>query len=280
MQKAAIKRFLKEDCPAGDITTEAVFTGKRRAAGVLLAKQSLVVSGFVAVKEILAAEFPALNLKIAVVDGARAVKGERIGVLSGPVTALLVAERLCLNVLQRMSGIATLTAEFVRLANPRGVAVLDTRKTAPGLREWEKRAVIDGGGVNHRMSLSDQYLIKDNHIAAAGSVTEALRRVFAHKKKRRARALVEVEVTNLRQFREALAFEPDIVLLDNMAPTMIREAVRIRNAASRRGAPLLEISGGVTLDNIREFLPLGVERVSIGALTHSARAADISLEVS
>jgi nicotinate-nucleotide pyrophosphorylase (carboxylating) len=280
VQKAAIKRFLKEDCPAGDITTEAVFTGKRRATGVLLAKQNLVVSGFAAVKETLAAEFPALNLKIAVADGARAVKGERIGVLSGPVTALLVAERLCLNVLQRMSGIATLTAEFVRLANPRGVVILDTRKTAPGLREWEKRAVIDGGGVNHRMSLSDQYLIKDNHIAAAGSVTEALRRVFTHKKKRRARALVEVEVTDLRQFREALAFEPDIVLLDNMAPTMIREAVRMRNAASHRGAPLLEISGGVTLDNIREFLPLGVERVSIGALTHSARAADISLEVS
>lgn len=277
MEKAALKRLIKEDCPGGDITTEAIFGASARATGILLAKQDLVVAGFSAVKEILNAGFSSLKFKVLVKDGARVARGTAIGTLSGTVRDLLVAERLCLNVLQRMSGIATLTEEFARLAEPYGVAVLDTRKTTPGLREWERRAVTDGGGTNHRLNLSDQYLIKDNHVAAAGSVSEAVKRVFAHKKRNRLKARVEVEVTNLKELREALALAPDIILLDNMTPALIRAAVKLRNAVNRK--VLLEISGGVTLKNIRQFLSLGVERISIGALTHSAKAVDISLEV-
>lgn len=277
MDKPSLKRFVKEDCPAGDITTEAIFSDGRGARGAFLAKEELVVSGFAAVREILTAEFPSLKLRLASKDGGRVRSGVEIGFLSGPVRDILVAERLCLNVLQRMSGIATLTAEFANLAKPYGVAILDTRKTAPGLREWERRAVADGGGSNHRLNLSDQYLIKDNHVAASGSVSEALSRVLAHKKRRRLSAKVEVEVKDLDELREALAFAPDIVLLDNMNPATIRRAVKIRDEAC--SGALLEISGGVTLKNVRKFLPLGAERISIGALTHSAKAADISLEV-
>lgn len=190
---------------------------------------------------------------------------------------LLVAERLILNLLQRASGIATLTQEFTKIAKPFGVQILDTRKTIPGLRALEKQAVLDGGGHNHRHTLSDQYLIKDNHIAAAGSVSLALQQVLTHKKTHKLKAKVEVEVTNLAELKEALALKPDIILLDNMTPALIKKAVALRNQADKK--ILLEISGGVTLKNLKTFLPLGVERISVGALTHSAKAVDISLEI-
>jgi nicotinate-nucleotide pyrophosphorylase (carboxylating) len=278
MNKTFIHHCILEDLPQGDITTEAVF-GKvpRKAKAVFLAKQDLVLSGLTAVKEILRTEFYKLKLRAQVRDGALLKKGATFAELVGPVQDILRAERLCLNVMQRLSGVATLTKCFADLAKPFGVTLLDTRKTTPGMREWEKQAVLHGGGFNHRMNLSDQYLIKDNHIAAAGSVALALERVMSHQRRHKNKPRIEVEVTNLSELREALTFKPDIVLLDNMTPALIRKAVMVRN----RLAPkvLLEISGGVTLKNLQKHLPLGVERISIGALTHSAPAADISLEI-
>lgn len=278
MNKAFIHYCVVEDAPQGDVTTEAVF-GKepQKAEAIFLAKEDLVLSGLAAVEEILRTEFRKLKLRAQVRDGAYLKKGATFAVLTGPVQDILRAERLCLNVMQRLSGVATLTKRFADHARPFGVTLLDTRKTTPGFREWEKQAVLHGGGSNHRMNLSDQYLIKDNHIAAAGSVSLALKHVFLHQKRRKDKPRVEVEVTDLASLREALTFKPDIVLLDNMTPGLIRKAVTIRNQLAPK--VLLEISGGVTLKNLKKYLSLGVERISVGALTHSAPAADISLEI-
>lgn len=278
MELSILRRFVREDAPRGDITTQAVCgKGITRGKAILLAKSELVVSGMAAIREVLKANFSRLRLREILGDGSPVRAGMIIGEVVGPVSDLLLAERLCLNVLQRMSGIATLTAVFADLAKSYGVAILDTRKTTPGLREWERRAVKDGGGQNHRLNLSDQYLIKDNHVAAAGSAAEALRRAIKHRKRTRNRALIEIEVTTVTQLAEVLPLAPDIVLLDNMAPALIRKAVALRNRINRN--VLLEVSGGVSLKNIKKILPLGIERISIGALTHSAPAADISLEL-
>jgi nicotinate-nucleotide pyrophosphorylase (carboxylating) len=282
MYAAMIRQFVLEDAPEGDITTKAIVGDEiLNYRGDFIAKQDLVLSGIFLIKEIIKQEFPRLKLRVNKEDGSSVKKGCFLAMLSGPVQDILVAERLCLNLLQRLSGIATFTKSVVYKAKPYGVNILDTRKTIPGYRREEKQAVKHGGADNHRMSLSDQYLIKDNHIEVKGSVRAAVESVRTHQKKTKQKSLVEVEVKTKEQFLEVLPMLPDIILLDNMTPELITELVHKRNEdyPDKNNRPLLEISGGVTLDNLEQFLTLRVDRISMGALTHSAAAADIALNI-
>jgi nicotinate-nucleotide pyrophosphorylase (carboxylating) len=265
-------RALAEDLAGGDITTAAIVDGAARGVGRALAKAPLVVAGGDVFARVFYRVDPGVRVEQVVADGTAAAPGDVLFVVEGATASLLVAERTALNFLQRLSGVATLTAEFVR-AVPAGspLRIVDTRKTTPGLRALERSAVRAGGGRNHRNDLGSAVLIKDNHIAAAGSITEALGRARAaapHGSK------LEVEVETLAQLDEALAARAEIVLLDNFQPSELGEAV-----ARARGKALVEVSGGVTLDRIPELARAGVDIVSVGALTHSARAADISLEI-
>jgi nicotinate-nucleotide pyrophosphorylase (carboxylating) len=278
MNKNLIQYFILEDAPQGDITSQAIFAQKKQTITAnMIAKESLVVSGLSTIKDILKQKFPKVKLSVLKKDGSLVKKGTIIGKVKGPVTDVLLMERLCLNFLQRLSGVATLTHAFVTKAKPHKVSILDTRKTTPGLRDLEKSAVLDGGGKNHRMSLSDQYLIKDNHIDAAGGVLEAIDCVLEHQKKHRKKPLIEVEVRDEAEFCEALLMKVDMIMLDNMTTTQIKRLVKLRNQYGKK--PLLEISGNVTLKNLDKYLKLGVERISVGALTHSTRAVDISLTI-
>jgi nicotinate-nucleotide pyrophosphorylase (carboxylating) len=204
-----------------------------------------------------------------VADGDQVEAGTIIATVSGPGPALLSGERVALNLLQRMSGIATLTHKFIQAVSGTKAVVLDTRKTAPGLRWLDKWAVRLGGGQNHRFGLYDMVLIKDNHIAAAGSITEAVRRVRAGDKRSRA---IEVEVKTLAELEETLELAVDRILLDNMSPAQMREAVQIAN-----GRTPLEASGNVSLDNVADIAATGVDYISVGLLTHSVQALDVSL---
>ncbi len=278
LSKSQIKQFIEEDMPEGDITSLAIFGRQPKIqTAKLVAKQKLVVSGMSAIKEILDVGFKSIKLRVRCPDGKAASPKTVLAELTGPVQDLLRAERLCVNLLQHLSGIATLTQIYVNKAGHKRVSVLDTRKTLPGLRLCEKQAVRDGGGDNHRMSLSDQYLIKENHIAAAGSITKALNAAFAHRQKINRSLLIEIEVRDFLEFKEAFALKPDIILLDNMTTALIKKIIRYRNEHKTSSKVLLEISGGVNLSTIGRFAKLGVERISVGSLTHSAPAADISM---
>jgi nicotinate-nucleotide pyrophosphorylase (carboxylating) len=265
-------RALAEDLGGGDLTTAALIDGSARAIGRAFAKTPLVVAGGDVFARVFYRVDPGVRVEQLVADGTAARPGDVLFVVEGPTASLLMAERTALNFVQRLSGVATLTAEYAKAVPPGlPLRIVDTRKTTPGLRALERAAVRAGGGRNHRNDLGSAVLIKDNHIAAAGSVTEALRRAQAgtpHGSK------LEVEVETLEQLEEALAAGADIVLLDNFAPSEIADAVR-----RARGKALVEVSGGVTLDRIPELARAGVDVVSVGALTHSARAADISLEI-
>lgn len=279
MEDRIYKYFLHEDLPQGDITTEAIFgSRKKNVVAQILARQEMVLSGFAVGREFLRVTFPRLCLKSFLHDGDVCRRGDILGKIGGPVQDVLKAERIFLNLVQRLSGIATLTRKFVEQIKPVRVTILDTRKTTPGLRAFERQAVRHGGGKNHRENLSTAYLIKDNHIAAAGSVTLAFQKVMEHRKRLRKKIGIEVEVKNLAELCEALPLEPDIILLDNMNPKKVWRCVQIRNADNPK--VLLEVSGGVTLDNVKSYAATGVERISVGALTHSAPAVDVSLEIS
>lgn len=281
MNSKQINIYLEEDMPFGDITTNAIFgTVQKKVVSEFIAKENLVVSGFETLHWIMKKKFKRLQLKILTPDGSFVKKGKVMGILIGPVKDVLMVERLCLNLLQRLSGIATLTSRYTRLAKPYGVTILDTRKTTPGLRQEEKKAVRDGGGTNHRCSLSDQYLIKDNHIDAVGSVKKAIQKVEAHRKQSKRKRKIEVEVRTFSEFQEALAMKPEIILLDNQKGLQIKKMVAWRNQnLKKKQFTQLEISGGMNLKNLNKYLTLGVERISVGALTHSAPAADISLQI-
>jgi len=263
-------RELHADAPYGDKTTEAVgLCGEGRAE--ILAKQDLVLAGVAAALRTFELVDPACSWALLAEDGERVGTGTVVAKVFGPIPAILLAERTALNLLQRLCGIATFTSRAVGEVEGTGAKVLDTRKTSPGMRVLEKYAVRMGGGHNHRMGLSDAILLKDNHIAAAGSVTAAVASA-----KERAGALwkVEVEVTDLDLYREALAAGADVILLDNMSERDMAAAV-----ASRPPGVTLEASGGMTLDRLRRVAELGLDYVSVGALTHSAPAADLSLEL-
>jgi nicotinate-nucleotide pyrophosphorylase (carboxylating) len=267
---ALLLRELQTDAPYGDKTTEAVGL-RKEARTVLLAKQDLVVAGLPAALRTFELADAACSWVAMCEEGARVPKGTVMAEIVGPVPALLLAERTALNLLQRLCGIATATARAVAAVEGTAARVLDTRKTTPGLRNLEKYAVRMGGGQNHRMGLSDGILLKDNHIAAAGSVTAAL--AAAHN---RAGALwkVEVEVADLEKYREALSAGAEVILLDNMSDADMAQAV-----AERPRGVLLEASGGMTLERLRRVADLGVDCISMGALTHSAPAVDISMEL-
>ncbi len=259
-----------EDIGPGDVTSEAILPPDQTLRAQLVAKKPGVVAGLPIAAAVFWRVDPAIRFTPRVRDGDRVAPGDVLAEVEGPARSLLAAERTALNFLQRLSGIATLTRQFVDAVAGTRAVILDTRKTHPGYRALEKYAVRVGGGQNHRMGLYDMVLIKDNHIAAAGSITAAVQRAreaYPH-------LPIEVEVQNLEQLREALELPVDRIMLDNFDLESIRTAVRI--AAGR--VPL-EVSGGVTMERVAELAATGVDYISVGALTHSAPALDVSMEV-
>lgn len=266
-----VKAALAEDIGAGDITTGPIVPGSARGAGEFIAREDMVVAGlFIAGKTFSLLDGSSV-FKAFYEDGSTVKKGTVVASVSGRLAPILAGERVALNFVQRLSGIATLTRKFVKKLTGTEARLLDTRKTTPCLRVLEKYAVRAGGGYNHRFGLFDAVLIKDNHIAAAGGVKKAVDKVL---RKYRDSVPVEVEVTNYRELREAVEAGADIIMLDNMDPERIRKSLKII-----RKRALVEVSGGVTLENIGEIAATGVDFISVGALTHSARSVDISMEV-
>jgi nicotinate-nucleotide pyrophosphorylase (carboxylating) len=266
-----IRTALEEDLGSGDITTSCTVAPGASGKGCIVAKEPLVLAGIDIARQVFLTVDSGLEVTFSQSDGSRAMEGDTLLEMVGDLAAMLMAERTALNFLQRLSGIATLTRAFVDEVVGTSVRILDTRKTTPGYRFLEKAAVRTGGGYNHRFGLYDGILIKDNHIAAAGSIQQA---VGAAKASNRHSLRVEVEVETLDQLAEAIAAGADAIMLDNMDLETMAEAVRLTS-----GKVALEASGGVTLENVREVAATGVDLISVGALTHSARAVDMSMEI-
>jgi nicotinate-nucleotide pyrophosphorylase (carboxylating) len=265
-----IKRALAEDLQGGeDITSVATVSGAEKVVADFVARKAGVIAGIEMAKAVLA-EVGLTDISVLVQDGARVEVGAVLLTVRGDTRGILLAERTALNFLGHLSGIATLTRRWVDEVAGTQCAVRDTRKTTPGMRQLEKYAVRMGGGTNHRMSLSDAALIKDNHIAAAGGVVAAFSQVRA----KFPRAPIEIEVDTLEQLKEVLPLKPDLVLLDNMSPQQCAEAVAIA-----AGSCKLEASGGITLENAKSYALSGVDYLAIGALTHSASVLDIGLDL-
>jgi nicotinate-nucleotide pyrophosphorylase (carboxylating) len=270
--KKAIETFLHEDIGSGDITSEATLPPDQTGTAEFIAKESFTVCGIESVAALVfKTQSPAIAIIHACKDKTPVAPGDVLLKANGSVLDLLRAERVALNLVQRLCGIATLTSRFVEKVKPLPVRILDTRKTTPGLRMLEKYAVRVGGGHNHRFNLADGILIKDNHIQACGSIKNAVTRM---RQKTPHTMKIEVETSNMEQVRECLTSSVDIIMLDNMDPAMLREAVKFAG-----GKAILEASGGVNLDNVRQIAETGVDYISIGALTHSAPACDISMRL-
>lgn len=266
-----VRQALTEDIGSGDITTEAIVPAGQRARGAFLVKQPCVIAGLDVAFEAFRQLDPDVVAKAFKRDGERSVASDVVAKVAGNAHALLAAERVALNFLQRLSGIATKARQFVDSAGGR-ITVLDTRKTTPNLRALEKYAVEAGGATNHRMGLFDAFLIKDNHVRAAGGVKAAVD--LARRRRRTASQIIEVEAQSLQQVDEALDAGADIVLADNLSLDEIRETVK-----RARGRAKVEISGGITLERVPDLAATGADYISVGALTHSAPAADISFEL-
>src|SRR5690606_37614786 len=272
---AAIGEFLAEDIGRGDITTQSTVARETRGAGRFLAKEYLVICGLNVAEAVflhLDPDIPEIETTFA--EGDEVEEGTVFATLKGYADVLLTGERVALNLLQRMSGVATLTRQFVKAVEGTGAQIVDTRKTTPGLRMLEKYAVTIGGGKNHRMGLDDGVLIKDNHIAVAGGISEAVNGAKAsvghlHK--------IVVEITNWAQLREAINAGADIVMLDNQTPDEAANLVRMPRDLDPR--VLIESSGGMDLDRVRAYAEAGVDLISVGRLTHSAKAVDISFKI-
>lgn len=265
-----IRQAIEEDLGRGDITTEVLFDSNRKAQAKIIAKQKLVLAGLDVAHKVFTHLDCHLTWRPTHKDGEVVPKGDVVVHLVGRAEAILKGERVALNFLQWLSGIATLTRQFVDKVEGTGVRILDTRKTTPTWRAIEKYAVRMGGGNNHRIGLFDRYLIKNNHIALTGSVSKAVQQVLARRKNG---VPVEVEVKTLDELKEALKFPVDIILLDNFSPAQVKEAVSMGG-----GKVKFEASGGITLDNVRAYAETGVDFISVGALTHSAPAVDLSLQ--
>jgi nicotinate-nucleotide pyrophosphorylase (carboxylating) len=265
---------LREDIAAGDITTEFFVPDGLHALGRIIARERAIVAGGQTAAEVFQRVNPKLNVEVLQPDGAALTGGETILEVRGVARSILTAERVALNFLQRLSGIATLTRQFVDATGKSRAKILDTRKTTPGLRALEKAAVVAGGGANHRFNLNDMVLVKDNHLSAGfgfSGFASAIQRL----RQERPGIRIEVEAARLEQVRSFLEIEGiDVILLDNMKPSEMREAV-----ALGREKVKFEASGGVTLKNVRQIAATGVDYISVGALTHSARAIDLSLEL-
>lgn len=268
--KKIILQSLQEDIGSGDVTTLATISNSKILAGQFLAKDNGVVSGLNVVEKIFKLLNKDIIFRARVRNGSTIANGQVLADVKGNGRSILEGERTALNFLQRMSGIATLTRQYVNAVSKTKVIILDTRKTVPCLRIFDKQAVKDGGGQNHRFGLYDMFLIKDNHIVAAGSITKAFRAVAKLHKD----LLIEIEVKNFKELDEALLLSPDRIMLDNMSLREIREAAKRVN-----GQIPLEVSGGVNLNTVTELAKTGVDYISIGALTHSVKALDISLEI-
>lgn len=267
----AVASALAEDLGlAGDITTDATVAGNARATGIISARRPGVVAGLQLVATAFDMLDPDIDFDVAIDDGGRVDAGSVIAEVSGNARALLTAERVAMNFLGHLSGIATLTRSYVEKVAGTRARIIDTRKTTPGLRAMEKMAVRAGGGINHRFGLFDAILIKDNHIVAAGGVAEAMQRARAHASHM---VKVEIEVTTLAELDAALTHSPDAVLLDNMSVEMLKQAV-----GKVAGRALTEASGGVNLDTVRAIAETGVDQISVGALTHSAATLDVGLD--
>jgi nicotinate-nucleotide pyrophosphorylase (carboxylating) len=269
LYREVVRRALAEDLGWGDVTTEAVVPSELRARGIILSKCSCVIAGLDVAAEAFSQLDPGCAFERKLKDGDRCAPGDIVAELRGQAASMLTAERTALNFLQRLSGIATLTRRFVDAAGGT-ITVLDTRKTTPTLRALEKYAVRAGGGTNHRGGLDDGVLVKDNHVRLAGGVREAVKRM----KDDDPEMPIEVEAQSLEQVDEAIAAGADIILVDNLPIEQIREAVKRVNGRAK-----IELSGGVTLERIPELAKTGANYVSVGALTHSAPAADLSFEL-
>ena len=271
----AVRLALQEDLPHGDVTTAVLFPSTVPARARIVAQQSLVVAGLAAAIQVFRAIDPSLVLSIHRQDGEQAENGDCLLQIEGDGRSILTAERVALNFLQHLSGIATLTSQFCDAIHGYPVTILDTRKTTPGLRALQKWAVLLGGGTNHRPSLSDGILIKDNHLALLHRTSTPIKMACRKANAKAPRGMtVIVEVESLAEVKQALTEPVDIILLDNMTPAMVRRAVKLI-----KGHALVEVSGGISLSNVRAMAEAGPDRISIGALTHSAPAATISLEL-
>ncbi len=271
MISSIIIKALEEDIGPKDITTSAIVPEDLEAKGIITAKEDLVLAGMRVASECFRTLDPEIIFKARSRDGDSIKSGKIIAEIKGKAHAILMGERVALNFLQRFSGIATLTAEYVKRVKGLNVKILDTRKTTPGLRSLEKYAVRMGGGFNHRFGLYDAVLVKDNHIALSGSIRKALEKV---KKETPHTTKIEVETKSIKEVKDALTVGVDIIMLDNMDLETIRKAVKMI-----KGKALVEASGNVNLDNVRKIAETGVNLISIGAITHSAPAVDISLEI-
>jgi nicotinate-nucleotide pyrophosphorylase (carboxylating) len=262
---------LEEDAGLGDVTSRAIFPKGHVSRAFIAAGHDMVICGLAVAARVFARVDPAVRIRATAEDGRRVRNGEKVLHISGPTAAILTAERTALNFLQRLSGISTLSRKYADAVSGTPVRIVDTRKTTPGFRALEKYAVRCGGCFNHRSSLGEHVLIKDNHIAAAGSLYRAVKLA---RKGAPHLARIEVEAKTLAEVREALRSGADAVLLDNMAPSMVRRAVSLI-----QGAAIVEVSGGVRFETLVEYAIPGVDIISVGALTHSAPAADLSLSV-
>lgn len=283
--KTIIRKALKEDVGRCDITTKLIIPEDEYAKAVLIAKENCVVCGMDIARGVFKLQDKNIKFNPKFLDGQIVKKGDILARIYGKAQSILTAERVALNFLSLLSGIATKTADFVNKVKPWKVKIMDTRKTLPGLRELEKYAVRVGGGFNHRLRLDEMVLIKDNHLRVAGGGlgVEGLReRIKKIRKEFSKKMKIEIEVKNLKEFKEALKLKPDIIMLDNMSIEEIKKAVKIRNShrpSTIDHRPKLEASGRVTLKNVRQIAATGVDMLSIGALTHSVNSVDISLEI-
>jgi nicotinate-nucleotide pyrophosphorylase (carboxylating) len=263
---------LEEDIGSGDITTDAIIGPDITGRAVLESREDIILAGLPVFMRVFSILDPKVTFETFYNDGERVPAGKIVCAIKGGMASILKAERTALNLIQRMSGIATITSHYVEKAGSGRVKILDTRKTAPGLRMLDKYAVPLGGGYNHRFGLYDAILIKDNHIAVAGGISKAIE---AARKNAQGNIKIEVEVDDMEGVNEALKSGADIILLDNMPPDQLKKAVKLVS-----GRALLEASGGITIENIKEIAATGVDMISVGALTHSVRAVDLGLEIS
>ena len=270
-----IERALAEDLGQGDVTTAALISMHQPGVGFIVIKEEGVLAGIGLTKQVFQRVDPQLEVELLLEDGARVKPGSKAAKVTGSFASILKGERVALNFLQRLSGIASETSRYVESVHGLPVRIMDTRKTTPGLRSLEKYAVRIGGGQNHRMNLGDGILIKDNHLAALRNQGLNIKEIVARARRNAPQRLtVEVEVGTVQEALEAVEAEADIVMLDNMDIEDMREAVK-----RIRGRALIEASGGITLDNARAVAETGVDSISIGALTHSVKALDIGLEL-
>lgn len=275
LNKKEIERIiitaLKEDIGPGDITTNLLITKKQKAKAFFIAKEDGIIAGLNVAKMVFQKLDRTVSWKSFIKEGEHIITGTRLAEVKGSLRALLTGERTALNILQRMSGIATAAYNFVNVVKDTNAKILDTRKTAPGFRLLDKYAVKLGGGTNHRIGLFDMVLIKDNHIKAAGNITSAINKI---RKGLTKKIKIEVETRNLEEVREALKCKAEIIMLDNMTVAMMKEAVKIIDGKAK-----VEASGNVNLQSLRAIAETGVDYISVGALTHSVKALDICMKI-